>query len=190
MLLISGVREAIWNAIVKWYDDHIAVSFVQPPLANEEESDKTDNIYTGDDTQTSETLATSEPENTENITMGDTTPILSYPQKILEYRKPSVSDEYVGMELFKDDSYYVWDYYVGDDWKFNFQQNLKSDEEQQYDSTEMDCLETTVNGCFALVFLSKNDNLNMLTWTDEEYIYIISGYLTENELISIAESVK
>ena len=36
MLAVSGIREAIWRAVVTWYDDYVAVSFVQEPIATAE----------------------------------------------------------------------------------------------------------------------------------------------------------
>lgn len=47
---------------------------------------------------------------------------------------------------------------------------------------------TTVNGREA--FYSSNDNVNILVWHDEEFVYKLSGKIEENEMVKIAENIK
>lgn len=226
MLLVSGIREAIWQVIVKWYDDHITVSFVQTPTVNGVTTDGTGNIHTDSGNGTNEeqsannaeipgtvetptlestqstngvsgtenTESTENAENTEKVEndrfSDSTTAGAAYPVKILEYRKPVLSNEYVEYEGLKDASLYIVDYCIGDEWIFGFQQSIKEIEEQHFDNTGKQVKNVEIGGFAAVLILSNDNEPNIIVWNDGEYLYTINGFLDENELISIASTVK
>ena len=175
MLLISGVREAIWNAIVKWYDDYLAVVFV---------SDETDMSAQMGEQKSDEKVNGQTPGSEE---INDVQAAL--PTQILEYRKPRVLDVYGEVELEKHVSYYTVDYYIGEDWIFVYWQNLYDKEEQIFDNMETEVKKVSI-GIHGGVVLTKEEGQNTITWTDGEYLYTITGYLTESQLIEIAKTVE
>ncbi|WP_326908550.1 DUF4367 domain-containing protein [Sedimentibacter sp. MB31-C6] len=53
---------------------------------------------------------------------------------------------------------------------------------------EEKCKELTINGREALY--SESDNIRILVWNYDEMAYILTGNISESELVKIAKSVK
>ena len=110
----------------------------------------------------------------------------------MEYKKPSdLPSGYEGMESFKGKSQFVVDYYFGEEWSFTYIQVLLTETEKWYDDNgKMNVKTGTINGMEAVVLLSDGENTSLIVWHDEVYSYSIDGFLTEEELIAFAESVR
>ncbi len=178
MLLISGVREAIWNAIVKWYDDYVAIVFVQREL-EATDLQNTDSFF-----GVSATDKVSDGEKVDDVLEA------SPPTEILEYKKPVVSNVYTEVELAKNDGYYMIEYYKGETNKFIYWQKIYTDKELFFDNIEMNAKEISINAYSGMLVLNGEEEPNSITWTDGEYLYTIDGNLSESELIELAETVK
>ena len=127
---------------------------------------------------------TPEPEQEDNVQT------VVPPTEILEYRKPVVSDAYTEMELEKSKLCYMVDYYVGDEWKFLYCQNIYDGEEHRFDNADAEVKNVFINTYNAVIVLPEENEPNTITWTDGEYLYIINGFLTEDELIEAARTIK
>ena len=178
MLLISGVREAIWNAIVTWYDDYIAIIFVQ------EEPKATDLQNTDSFSGVSATDKASDGEKVDGALEA------SPPTEILEYKKPVVPDVYTEVELVKNDVCYMIDYYKDGKRDFLYCQNIYDGEEQRFDNAMIESKVVLIDKYSGIIVLKEENEPNTITWTDGEYLYAIDGNLSENELIELAKTVK
>ena len=187
IMAISGLREALWNVIVKWYDDYIAVIFVPNETEATDQQNKPSESV--EDTG-KESVGVVETNDNTGVIDEETSNSETYPKKILEYRKPIVSNEYMEMELLKESALYMIDYYINDEWVFSFQQNVKAQDEEQFDNAGMEIKNISIKGGQAILLLSSNGEPNMITWNDEQYLYTINGFLNESELIEIAETVE
>ena len=176
IMSISSLREAIWNVIVKWYDDYVAIIFTQgEPKA----TDELPGIMATD----KEGVLTNDEEKVEGE------PEASPPTEILEYKKPVVADVYREVELEKIVSYYMLEYYVEDEWRFIYWQTVYEEDEQKFDNTQAGSKNVSI-GTYTGVILLKEEGQNSITWTDGEYLYTITGCLTESQLIEIAKTVE
>ena len=160
VMSVSALRNAIWDAIVEWYDDYIAIHY--------EESSS----------------------NTEEQSSGDNAIVVSPPTEILEYRKPQyvpdgVEEEIVLQSVVAN----IIDYYLGNELQFSYKQTVLDDEDNRFNNENSVVEQITINGNEASVVTSDGNDELMLVWADREYIYIISSYLKQDETVKIAESV-
>ena len=195
LMSISATREAIWNAIVEWYDDYITVRFEDPS-----------GVVGADDTTEAPETTTSGVENTE--TTGDSTDteetgdnvetteppegIVSPPAEIEEVRKPTYLPAGVEEELsYESYAGVVYEYYFGDDMAYLFDQMVLKGNDKYVDSETAKVSAIEINGFMGtLVEYTEKDELHII-WTDSEYVYqLISWNYDKDELVKVACSVE
>lgn len=170
LLSVSATREAIFNAVVEWYDDYFAVQF------GGEQSDSSG---------APETTEPIPPETTEK-------PAPTPPATVEEIRKPTylpngVEEEIVG----QSQSTCVYEYYIGDEWVGSFRQDVLDDSKKYFDSEGAITENVFVNDYTGLFISYSKNNMQILVWSDEEYVYIFeTEVLSVEDIISMAESVK
>ena len=194
LLSVAGVREAIRKAIVEWFDDYVAVSF-QPSDGDGETPAEQLNPPATQDTASPTEGETTPP--TEDVTQPaepsqpSDAPAVVPPSEILEYKKPTnLPSGYEGEEVIKNMANYTMDFYYEDEWSFTYIQMVLTDNEKWFDDTGMSEIKRImINGIEAVILISEIEDMSMIVWQDGRYSYNISGCLTEQELISFAESV-
>ena len=195
LMSISATREAIWNAIIEWYDDYITVRFEDPS-----------GVIGADDTTEAPETTTSGVENTETTDdstdteeTGDnvetTEPpegIVSPPIEIEEVRKPTyipadVEEEFIHKSLMG----VLYEYYIGNDLVYSFNQMLLRENDKYVDSETAKVFAIEINGFMGtLVEYTEKDELHII-WTDSEYVYRLTSWeLDIEELIKVACSVE
>lgn len=156
-------REAIFGAIVEWYDSFFAVRF-ETPGGSEPETEPTD---TNDGQPTA-------------------------PTSIEEIRKPTDLPEGVWEDILaQNPSTFVVDYYFNDEYLFSFSQRLLEPNYNRVDNEDVDVTYIKINGNDATVveYVSKYEII--ILWSDSEYSYYIASTECDLEaLIGYAESVK
>lgn len=156
-------REAIFGAIVEWYDNCFAVRF-ETPGGSEPETEPTD---TNDGQPTA-------------------------PTSIEEIRKPTDLPEGVWEDMLAQNSSTVnIDYYFNEEYLFSFSQSILKPNDNYVDNEDMDVTYIKINGNDATVveYVSKDEII--ILWSDSEYSYYIASTECDLEaLIGYAESVK
>lgn len=89
--------------------------------------------------------------------------------------KSEYREEHIYLE-FKNDNEY-----------FNFR-TMNIGDSLSIDTEDAHVKEFTMGGRRALY--SENDNISILVWHDEELMYVLTGNISEKELIKIAENIK
>ena len=148
VLSVSALRNALWNAAVEWFDDHISIHFEQP----------------------------SEPDgSTKNPSQngGTTTPnfpVAPPPPTIEEIRKPRDLPEGIEEDILAETKVKtVIDYYRGDVWLCTFTQNILTNDDVVYDN-ECEIIEMTINSNLVIV-LQYPDGRVIMIWNDGQYRY-------------------
>ena len=169
---VSATREAIFNAVMEWYDDYFTVQF-NPSDAEASES--------------SNGVADTEapPESTEK-------PALIPPATIEEIRKPTYLPNGVEEEIVaQSQSACVYEYYIGDEWVGSFQQFILTDTKKYFDSEGAITENVFINDYTGLLITYEKKENILLVWSDNEYIYILETEMLEVEdIIKICESVQ
>ena len=178
-LSVSAIREAIYKTVVTWCDDYVSVSF---EWKDDAENNSVETPITPDN---SDTNAGETPPET-------TVPSVPAPTEILQYKKPSdLPANYEAEEVLKGKTQYIVDYYDENEWCFSYIQMVLDDIDVWFDDTQKELAkDITIDGIKAVIVLSQTSGENMIAWTDESYIYHISGYLSETELIEMVKNVK
>ncbi|MBR2354050.1 MAG: DUF4367 domain-containing protein [Clostridia bacterium] len=160
---VPRLRQAIYDAIVGWYDKYFTVSF-ESPSGQEQESAADENLA-------EEKVA---------------------PTYIEEPRKPTNLPEGVWEdEVIHSNAKIIIDYYVGEDYLFSFTQFLLKPFDKYVDNEEMDVTYTEINGFEATVIEYQYKDEICILWNDGEYAYqISSNTLGAEALIQYASSVK
>ena len=117
--------------------------------------------------------------------------VVEPPTTIEEIRKPTLlplgAEEEIVIDLR---NMFVCEYYLGDDCYIIFKQFLISSEIGKLDGENIQMAEFFIGDCEAYLFVEENGRC-MIDWTDGEYAYrVASDFLSADELILIAESVK
>lgn len=112
------------------------------------------------------------------------------PDKILEYREPVLGDEYERYE-FKNEFSYVIEY-ESDEFLVTYSQSLLGDFSVMLSNHDTEMMNITVNGYpgTMTVFVTEGITNTIIIWHDNEYAYRISGNLSYDELLKVAESVQ
>lgn len=171
VMALPGLRSAVFEAVVEWYENYVAVHF-----------EPSDTYSYESDTQTSEPETTEEPleSSTEKVSLTE----------IETVKKPTYLPEGAEEDLINNGkSSLIIDYYVGENTIATFSQTLYSNEASFYDNESRAFYEISMNGHTALVFEFESNDKAVI-WTDGVYYYsVYSTLLNVDELIKVASSV-
>ena len=170
-----NVRNAIFDAVVEWYDDHISVRFEPNSGTSSDESD---------------TLSSSEVTDYTDC-LDDSHTALTPPDTIEKVMKPSYAPKDVEEDIVTNNRFtVVIDYYLGDDLILSFTQALYDDRDKLYDNKVGVSHSIEVNGYRAVVLELESNGLEII-WTDGVYYYdVYSTTIDLDELIKVASSVQ
>jgi len=164
---VPALRKAIFDAIVKWYDNYIAVS------------------YETQDGQEDETGYEEAPTSQINDDV-------VVPTSIIDIRKPRDLPEGVWEDFVTQTSTSIHiDYYSSEDYIFSFSQTLLKPTDNHIDSEDVTVTKIKINDNNAMVIEAVYEREIYVFWNDGEYSYNI--FSTESDLetlIRYAESVK
>ena len=168
---VPGWRQAIYEAIVRWYDDCFTVRYEEPDGKPQE---------------------TTYYEELEETTLLSTEPIKSPPTYIEEIRKPTGLPEGAWEDVVLQSSSGVdIDYYLNEEYLFSFTQRLLKPNDNYVDNEDVNVTYIKINGNDATVVEYVNKEERYILWSDGEYsYYIISTECGREALIGYAESVK
>ena len=160
-------RQAIYEAIVEWYDNCFAVHY--------------------------EDLDGKEKETTyveENTTVVE--PISNAPSSIENVKKPSDLPEGVWEDIvINKPTQIIIDYYLGEKYQCTFTQTVLKPNDKYVDNEDIDVTYIEINGNDATIVECENKREIHIFWNDGEYSYNISSTECGSDiLIGYAKSVK
>lgn len=160
-------RQAIYDAIVEWYDNCFTVR------------------YEAHDGKDAETGYDSKP-------VSDAEPVIVAPTIIESIRKPSDQPEGVWEDIVVNNPTQIMiDYYIGDKYLLSFTQTVLEPNDKFVDNEDMDITNITINGHNATVVEHTDKKDINILWNDSWYSYHISSTECDIDiLIQYAESVK
>lgn len=165
VMAIPDVRNAMFDAVVEWYENYVSVRF--------------------------EAGCGDEPGGISSVDPDTAPASVTPPTKIEKIMKPTYIPQ--GAEedvVINNASCVAIDYYSVDDIIMSFNQMLFSDGETLYDNSISGTNDVMVNGNRAIAFRHESQG-NKLIWTDGEYYYQLRSVTLEiDELVKIASSVK
>ena len=163
---VPGIRKAICDAIVKWYESYVTVRYDHQDGQDEE---------TGYEETTPQTDAT-----------------LVAPMYIEKVRKPTDLPEGAWEDIVtKNSTAIAIDYYCNEDYLFSFSQMLLEPRDSRIDNEVVYITHVKINDNDAMVVESVNEREISIVWCDGEYSYIIvSATCNLESLIKYAKSVK
>lgn len=164
---VPRLRQAIYAAIVEWYDDYFAVRYEDPDGKGKETLYEEESI-------TEIEFAEEAPEYIKNVHKPSNLPEGSWEDVIVESATRIIVD-----------------YYCGDEYLFSFTQGVLNSSENYVDNEEVDVKYISINGNDATVVESKNKKEIYLFWNDFEYsYYIFSTECDIDTLKQYAQSVE
>ncbi len=173
LLSISATRNAIWEAIIEWYEEYFTVDFQRSAENNGETGPAVAEAQYG--LSAGEYLS-------ESVTP---------PKEIEEVRKPTYLPEGAVEEmLFQSKTAVAFKYYIGDDWFCTFNQMPVEKGKKYFDNVTGAVQEIDLNGTVGVVVTYSDNSIVTVIWYDNEYLYnIFSDSLRLEEIILIAKSV-
>lgn len=165
VMAIPNVRNAMFDAVVEWYENYVSVRF--------------------------EPSGAQEPDGTSDIDPDTTSASVTPPTKIEKIMKPTYIPQGAEEDVVANNTFCViTDYYLGDDMVLSFTQTLLNDWEKLFDNGISDTQDIAINGNKAVVFRHETQG-NVIVWSDGEYCYQLrSVTFGIDELVKIASSVK
>ena len=186
LISVTGIREAIWKAIVEWHDNYITISFEKNI---EDIGEEVTEESTAENTQ-SDTSIDSQPENDDEPSL-ENKPVVTPPTKIEEVRKPTYTPDGVIEDMVKTQSSVNVDYYIGSDILLCFSQFVIKENQKYFDNESASVGEIYINEYKASLVTYSGQSEIGIVWSDGEYVYIlVSSVLDVEEMKAIAESVK
>ena len=164
---VPRLREAIYNAIVEWYNDYFSFRYEDP------------------DGKEKETLY--EEESTTANEAGVSAPIY-----IEDIHKPTDLPEGVWEDVIVENNTQIMvDYYIGEEYLFSFSQCLLKPSDNYIDSEDVAVTYIKINGHNATA-VERTDKKHIdMFWNDGEYSYhIFSTECDIQTLVEYAKSVK
>lgn len=164
LMCFAKTREAIFNAIIEWRDNYIAIH------------------YDGNNNADSSEMSSEE------------TPTIPAPPTIIEEeRKPIyIPEGIIEIPIFSNQSGVLIEYYnASDEMVYAFNQYVLTEEDQNFDNEGATLKEISKAGFFGTFISYANVEEKHFMWNDAEYLYIIRSYaLDEDDVIKIAMSVE
>ena len=186
LISVTGIREAIWKAIVEWHDNYITISFEKNI---EDIGEEVTEESTAEDTQ-SDTSNDSQPETDDEPSL-ENKPVVTPPTKIEEVRKPTYVMDGVIEDLFKSQTTISIDYYVGEVFVCSFSQDIIIEDKKYFDNETANVEEIYINEYKASLVTYSDKKEVEIVWSDGEYVYVLfSSMLDVQQMKAIAESVK
>ena len=181
---IPKIREAIWGAVIEWYDDHISVKFEE---ITEQPIETSEPIKT--DTGKTSAVVTDEVATSVQIEA------IVIPPKTIEHRAYVASlpegyyaEEGVESTIDRDVNFYD----ANGVWVFWLYQKVITGDPTFLDSENQNIIEIKINNNIAFLLKdTSSENFYTVIWTDGLYEYTIYGIFNSvDELIDIAECVE
>lgn len=165
VMAIPNVRNAMFDAVVEWYEDYVSVRF--------------------------EPSGAQEPDGTSDIDPDTTVASVTPPTKIEKIMKPTYVPQGAEEDIVLSNTFGVTiDYYSGDNMILSFTQTLFDNGKKLLDNGIPDMRDIEINGNSAITFRHESEG-DVVIWTDGEYYYQLrSAALGIDELVKIASSVK
>ena len=172
VMAVPELREAVFEVVIEWHDDYIAIHF--------EPSDR-DQHESTDPSSVSEVISESESLYTE----------IPPPTEIETVMKPTYIPEGVEEDIVLNTmASVVIDYYLEDDLVLSYIQTLFSDKDKLFDNNTNITYNVEINGNSAVV-LEYEVSGQAIIWTDGAYYYYVHSMTMDlNELIKVASSVQ
>lgn len=163
---VPRLREAIYNAIVEWYNECFSVRYEDPDGKEKETG------YEEESTTEAESVVA--------------------PTYIKNVRKPSDLPEGVWEDvIIENNTQITIDYYMGDEYLFSFIQVVMKPNDKYVDNDEVNVKYIDINGNNATVIEYIDKKEISIIWSDSEYSYqIFSTECDLPTLIEYAKSVK
>lgn len=163
---VPKLREAIYNAIVEWYNECFSVRYEDPDGKEKETG------YEEESTTEAESVVA--------------------PTYIKNVRKPSDLPEGVWEDvIIENNTQITIDYYMGDEYLFSFIQVVMKPNDKYVDNDEVNVKYIDINGNNATVIEYIDKKEISIIWSDSEYSYqIFSTECDLPTLIEYAKSVK
>lgn len=176
VMAVPDLREAVFEAVVEWYENYVSIRFEPSGGENNEHTD----------TKSSTTSASSEITGESDIANTVITP----PTKIEKVMKPTYIPEGAEEDIVMNSMISVIiDYYLGDDVVLSYTQTTYNNRDKLYDNKTSISREIDVNGHSAVILEFESDG-QAIIWTDGVYYFeIVSSVFDINELIKAASSV-
>ena len=175
IMAISPMRTAVFEVVIKWYEDYITIRYEQ---TTEDVNDASGGE--GNDTK----------DNDDNPQINN--PIIIPPTVIEEVRKPTALPQNVVEDIVMQNKTLVCiDYYIDNEFAYTFNQMLLADRDKYLDK-EGAILETVdINGNSGTVIKHTEFSGISIVWSDGEYIYqMITQSTSLDELIHLCRSVQ
>lgn len=165
VMAIPNVRNAMFDAVVEWYENYVSVRF--------------------------EPSGAQEPDGTSDIDPDTTSASVTPPTKIEKIMKPTYIPQGAEEDIVLCNMINMTiDYYSGDDMIMSFAQTVFANGERLLDNGIPDMRNIEINGNSAVTFRHDSEG-DVVIWTDGEYYYHLSStVLGIDELVKIASSVK
>ncbi len=185
---IPRVRNAIKRVFVEWFDDYVAVGFVEETV--------------GDGAQTTQapTLPASTPQNQTPPGPQDTptapeqqTPVAEKPTAIVKKAYATYLPGEYACEVDVDTTlFYMISYYEQENLQISVSQHTITKQLVWADSEQQNLEYVKVNGFNAIMLEDTSEpDLYSIIWQDNEYEYHMDGYFSSvDELIKVAEGIK
>lgn len=169
VMAIPDLREAVFEAVVEWYENYISIRFEPGESAASESADK------ASDTN-------GEP-GSEQIAVPPTT--------IEKVMKPTyIPDGAEEDVVISNKTSVMIDYYIGDELCCNFGQYLLKDGGERFDNTAVEVSSTEICGYTASIIKYADNVTKGIAWTDGEYYYhILTETLDMEDIMKMAQSI-
>ena len=164
---VPRLREAIYNAIVEWYNDYFSVRY-EDPDGKEKET-----LYEEESTTSAESVVVA-------------------PTYIEDIHKPRELPEGVWEDVLSENNTQInIDYYMGDKYLFSFTQTVLKPSDKYVDIEDAEIAHMEINGHNATIAEYIDKKEIYILWSDGEYSYhIFSTECDLSTLLEYAKSVK
>ena len=170
---IPSLRNAVWGAIVEWYEDYLTINYEMP----DDEIEETEGVNSAD----TETGQDSEP--SEEIVA---------PKWIEEVKTPKYYQEGLIEDIaVQGKTQIIVDYYLGENLFYSYKQLTFSEDAMYIDNVAATVQDIEINGYKAYLVEFVDSSHKKIIWSDGLYIYQLTTELCEFDLlITVAKSVE